>query len=308
MILDCHVHCYQYPEHFPEDKYIREVILPQRGPEAAEEVRQNLATPASKIISGMDEAGVGKSLVLGIKAGATAGVEVPNDYLAEEITPYNDRLAWACAVVMTDPGAPAEVERCVKEFGAVAIGELGPAYAGYRLDDPRCYPVYELARSLDMPLLIHAGTTIPNTSYLAHADLSALDALCVDFPDLKVVLAHFGDPFYQEAAFLLMKHPNLFADVSLMPGHAGLIPGKPARVNAPYLHLDLPLLYYFSQTAGDTDKLLWGSDNEGAKGSMEGFLGVNGRLAKMGMPTIADDAFERMFNENWQRVFPKISS
>ena len=307
MILDCHVHCYRYPEHFPEDKYIQEVIIPQRGLEAAEEVRQSLPTPASKIISGMEEAGVDKSLALAIKAGATAGVDVPNDYLAEEVKPHSDKLFWACSVVMTDPGAPAEVERCVKELGAVAIGELGPAYAGYRLDDPRCYPVYEVARSLDMPLVIHAGTTIPNTSYLEHADLSALDTVCVDFPELKVVLAHFGGPFYQEASFLLMKHPNLFADVSLMAGLAGLIPGRPARVSAPFLHLDFPLLYYFSQPAGDTDKLLWGSDNEGAKGSIEGFLGVNKRLEKMGVSTIPDDALERMFHENWQRVFPKIS-
>ena len=308
MILDCHTHHFRYPEHFPDDRYVTDVIIPLRGEEAADEIRKHLDRPASVILDLMDEAGVDKSLVLGFKAPETRYIDVAHDDLAKEVEPHGDRLSWACCVVMTEPNAATEVERCVKELGAVALGEVGPGYALHRMDDPRCFPVYEVAQSLDVPLLIHAGQSQPATAFFDHGDLKALDNVCVKFPGVKIVLCHFGDPFYQEAAFLLSKHHNLFADVSQMPGHAGVNPNKPARVTVPFFHLDNPLLYYFSMPIGDTDKLLWGSDMDTPKESMDGFSGVNGRLEKMGMPTIPEDAFHRMFHENWQRVFTKISS
>ena len=307
MIFDCHTHHFRYPDHFPDDKYVTDAIIPLRGEEAAEETRQHLDRPASVILDLMDEAGVDKSLVLGFKAPETMYIDVANNDLAEEVKPHRERLSWACCVVMTEPDAAKEVERCVKELGAAAIEEIGPGYALHRMDDPRCFPVYEVAQSLDVPILIHAGQNQPSNTLFDHGDLAALDAVCVKFPNVTIVLCHFGDPFYQEGAFLLSKHENLYADVSQMPGHAGLSPRKPARVSAPSLHIDLPLLYYFSMPLGDTDKLLWGSDMDTPKESLDGFRGVNGRLEKMGMPKIPEDALHRMFHENWQRVFTKIS-
>ena len=306
MIFDCHAHHFRYPEHFPDDKYVTEVIIPLRGEEAANEMRKHLDRPASVILDLMDEAGVDKSLVLGFKAPETMYIDVSNDDLAKEVKPHSDRLSWACCVVMTDPDAADEIARCVKELGAVAVGEVGPGYALHRMDDPRCFPSYEVAASLDVPILIHAGQCQPSNTFFDHGDLKALDNVCVKFPKTKIVLCHFGDPFFQEAAFLLSKHHNLYADVSLIPGHAGLTPSKTPRVPAPFLHCDMPLLYYFSMPIGDTDKLLWGSDMDTPKDSLDAFRGVNSRLEKMGMPKIPEDAMHRMFHENWQRVLTKI--
>jgi predicted TIM-barrel fold metal-dependent hydrolase len=100
---------------------------------------------------------VGRALLLGLKAGATLGIEVDNAYLAEAAAQYPEQLAWACCVTPTEPGAAEEVEPRVRDLGAAAVGELGPVYGGFRADDPRCFPVWETARDLDVPLLIHAG-------------------------------------------------------------------------------------------------------------------------------------------------------
>lgn len=307
MILDCHVHGWKYPDHFVHDFYFNKVVAHTRGQENMEEAKKHADRQAPRILASMDEAGIDRSLVIGMKSVKTLGIEVPNEFLADQVKPHSDRLSWACCVDMSEPDALSEVEHCVKGLGAVALGEIGPAYCNYRLDDRRCYPVYEVVRSLDVPLLIHAGPTLSSNAYHAHSDLVALDTLCVDFPELKVVLCHFGEPNYEEAAHLLIKHPNLFADISMMTYYAGVNPNRPARVTAPHLHLDYPLLYYFSQPARDTDKLIFGSDMENPKAALDGFGQVNGRLEKMGMPSIPKDAFHRMFHENWKRVFTKIS-
>ena len=307
-ILDCHVHVLRYPDHFPDNVYVDFTGARQRGV-SEEEIKRSADRPVERVLREMEEAGSDKALVLGLKSGTTLGWEVPNEYIGEVVKPHSDRLAWACAVVMTEEGAADEVQRCVKELGAVAIGEIGPGYGHFRIDDPRCYPVYEVARSLDVPLVIHAGPVVPPTAYLKYGNLEALDEVCVKFPDLKIVLCHFGQPYYQEAAHLMAKHPNLYADTSLMVRGSGLGSAGPTSPTMTYtpLHLEHPLLYYFSLPARDRDKLLWASDVELPKDALEGMRGVNKRLDEHGLPKIPQDAIERMFHENWLKVFPKIS-
>ena len=306
MILDCHLHTWLYPDHFPDDVYVNFTGARQRGL-SEEEIKQSADRRADRLLREMEEAGVDKGLVVGLKSGSTLGMEVPNEFVAEEVKPYPDKLSWACAVVMTEEGAAAEVEKCVKELGAVALGEIGPGYGHYRLDDPRCFPVYEVARSLDVPLLIHAGPTSPRTTHVKYGSLEALDEVCVNFPELKIVLCHFGEPHCEEAAHLMAKHLNLYADISMLPFAAGMSPGRTPTVSVPFFQLDHPLLFYFSVPARDKDKLIWGSDIQNPKDSLEAFRGVNQRLEKMGWPRIPEDAFERMFHENWRKAFTKIA-
>jgi predicted TIM-barrel fold metal-dependent hydrolase len=68
-----------------------------------------------------------------------------------------------------------------------------------------------------------------------------LDDVAIDFPDLRIVMAHGGRPLYmQEAFFVLRRHPRVWLDVSGIP---------PAR-----------LLEYFPRLAELADRVLWGTD------------------------------------------------
>jgi predicted TIM-barrel fold metal-dependent hydrolase len=67
-------------------------------------------------------------MLLGLKAGATLGIEVDNAYLAEAAAQYPEHFAWACCVTPTEPGSEEEVKHCVRDLGAAAVGELGPVY------------------------------------------------------------------------------------------------------------------------------------------------------------------------------------
>ena len=304
-LLDTHVHVWRYPEHF--NLSLRTGMMAPRPDMTEEEIKAQRDRPVERLVREME--GFNEyAIVVGLKSWSTLGIEVPNESLAECVKPYPGKLWWAAAVVLTDSGAAAEVEHCVKDLGAVALGEIGPGYGHFRVDDPRCFPVYEVARSLDVPLIIHSGPVNPPSAHLKYGDLQALDEVCVNFPELKIVLCHLGYPFYELADFLLTKHPNLYADVSLLPGRAGAVirAGGEPDVVYPYYQLDQPLHYYFSQAGAIRDKLLWATDNADHKTSIESFRGINGRLEKQGLPKIPDDAIERMFHENWRKVFPKI--
>jgi uncharacterized protein len=311
MIVDCHMHSWRYPQHFN-----REVILanmsPRRRGSSEEQLVKIWELPVEHYLDEMRQSEVGRALLLGLRAGATLGIDVDNDYLAEKVRQNPDAFAWACCVVPTEAGAAAEVERCVRDLGAIAVGELGPVYGGFRIDDPRCFPVWETARDLDVPLVIHAGPAQARWGHLKYGDLNAVDEIAIQFPALRIVICHLGYNRYEEAAFIVAKHENVFADISWLPQLAGfdrrVMPRYLPQVEYGYYHLIHPLLYYFTQTFGLTDKLVWGTDFPAGSPitGVETVNSVSRWLVDHGLPKIPDDTIRLLLHENWRKVFTKL--
>lgn len=311
MILDCHMHSWRYPTHFTRPVLFAN--MPKRRHGYNEEKLTSMwDLPVEGYLDQMDGV-VDKALLLGFKAGGSQGIEVPNEYLADLARSYPDKLVWACCVIPTEPGSAEEVQRWVLEHGAVAVGELGPAYSNYRLDDPRCFPVYDVAVQLDVPLVVHAGLVQSRFGRLKYADLMAVDEVAIEFPDLRIVICHLGYPRYEDGAFLVAKHENVYADIAWLAGLAAqdrrIVARNMPTVEYPYFHLAYPLLYYFAQTFGESDKLVWGTDYPAGtpRASQEPFLNINRWLQEQNLPNIPQDALTRIFHENWRKVFRNVT-
>ena len=70
--------------------------------------------------------------------------------------------------------------------------------------------VYATAEQAGRPVMIHTGTSIFPGARNRFADPMAVDDVAVDFPKLKIILAHAGRPLYMETAvFLVRRHPNV---------------------------------------------------------------------------------------------------
>ena len=139
MIVDCHMHAWRYPEHF--NKEVMLLNQPARRRRWPDEHFQAMWDMPVENYLKEAEGAVDKSILLALRSWDTFGVDIPNDYCADLVKQYPDRLEFCCCVVPTEEGAVQEVERCVKELGAVGLGELGPAYGGYYANDEKCYPV-----------------------------------------------------------------------------------------------------------------------------------------------------------------------
>ena len=117
----------------------------------------------------------------------------------------------------------------------------------HRVNDPRLYPVYEICRDRELPLMLHAGTSVFPGVRLRHADPYDFDDLAVDFPTLKLVLCHGGRGFwYQLAEFMIMRHERVYIDLS----------GLPPR----------NLLRYYPKLARFYPKFVFGTDFPGVPG------------------------------------------
>jgi predicted TIM-barrel fold metal-dependent hydrolase len=66
--------------------------------------------------------------------------------------------------------------------------------------------------------MFHTGTSIFPGARNKYGDPMYVDDVAVDFPKLKILLAHGGRPLWMENAFFLIRrHPNVFLDISGIP-------------------------------------------------------------------------------------------
>ena len=105
----------------------------------------------------------------------------------------------------------AVLEDGVTERGARGL-KLHPT-TGFYPDDPVCYPFYEKALELDVPVMFHTGTQ-PAPLKAKYARPVFVDSVAADFPDLKIIMAHVGHCWWEEAITLAGTKPNLYVEFS----------------------------------------------------------------------------------------------
>ena len=98
--------------------------------------------------------------------------------------------------------------------------KLYAGYTHYYLSDPVYTPFYELAQLYKKPVAVHMGVTVHAQALLRYCHPLLLDQVAVDFPNVRFVMCHYGNPWLMDAAAVLEKNDNVTADLS------GLIAGK----------------------------------------------------------------------------------
>ena len=133
-----------------------------------------------------------------------------------------------------------KLENYVKEDGIKGL-KLHPSYQFFYPNEARLYPLYNKTQELRIPVIFHIGTSIFKGTRLKYCDPIYLDDVAVDFPDLKIVMAHSGRGFWYDECFALSRlHKNVYMDIT------GLPPQN--------------LLSYFPELEKNADKVLFGSD------------------------------------------------
>ncbi|RKL69182.1 amidohydrolase [Salipaludibacillus neizhouensis] len=85
--------------------------------------------------------------------------------------------------------------------------------------------VYKLAKLHRIPVIFHSGDTYSERGLLKYAHPLTLDEVAVKHREVTFVMAHFGDPWMLDAAEIIYKNSNMYADLS------GLIVGDEEEVS-----------------------------------------------------------------------------
>jgi predicted TIM-barrel fold metal-dependent hydrolase len=97
--------------------------------------------------------------------------------------------------------------------------KMYPGYEHFHADNEFIvYPIADLCQEHNVPLMFHAGDVWDpeGTALLEYSyDVSlCVDRLAMEFPELKIVIAHFNFPKFMECANVMSKRDNVYADIS----------------------------------------------------------------------------------------------
>ena len=269
MIIDFHVHTAYYRSRTPD--YMD--LLQKGWGDRMDWMLQTYAAPEA-FIDLMDEAGVDYAVILAELAPITSGIAANED--VAQFCANSPRLIPFASIDPNTSQKPVEdLEELICNQGFRGL-KLYPTYQHFYPNDNKIYPLYAKAQELDIPVLLHIGSSIFTGSRLKYADPVFLDDVAVDFPNLSLLQAHSGRPFWYEKALALARiHENIYMEVS------GLPPQN--------------LLTYFPELERIAHKVIYGSDWPGVPTFKENIIAVQ-RL------NINEEAKKMILGENAARL------
>jgi uncharacterized protein len=167
----------------------------------------------------MDEVGVDKAMIMGQSCEPFKARTRP-EIVAEVVAKYPDRFIGfhACDPIGYADDGPAQLERAVKELG-LRGAKVFPGYNNGYPNDARLFPVYQKADELKIPVTVHTGYTVTHSGPNSYAPLMQqyplyLEEVAATFPNLKIIMAHFANPWAEDAIQLMRKYDNVYADTA----------------------------------------------------------------------------------------------
>jgi len=139
----------------------------------------------------------------------------------------------------------------IAEFAAQGFKGLKVINPKHNYDDDAYFPAYETAAAQGMVILFHTGFVAPSVVGQQKRSSSArmrpiyLESIARSYPEMTLVGAHFGAPWFAEAAVMMRTISNIYFDIS-----------GGAFWNPPALFSDLTLqLVVFGKFIFGTDSL-----------------------------------------------------
>lgn len=238
MIIDSHLHAGEYLLHYTED-FAAQMMDSIGAPNEA------ITTHIPTLLAEMDAAGIDKVFLLAFDAQRTLGVKVPNEYVAEICRTHSDRFIGFCSVDAGVPGAAEIVQYSARTLGLRGV-KTAPAYIHLSPSDRCWYDTYEVAQSLNLPILVHTGFTPSKRAAARFFPPMLLSQAARDFPRLRFIMAHLGTPWISSSLDMLATLPNLYADLSIFGWYQPIEALVDALTSA--------------RKKGVLDRLLWGTD------------------------------------------------
>lgn len=126
-----------------------------------------------------------------------------------------------------------------------------PGYEPFYPNDSRLKVFYDMAIEYDVPVMFHSGDTYAPTGKVKFSHPLQIDDLAVDYPKLKIVICHVGNPWIRDCMEVVYKNDNVYADIS------GLVLGDFSDKFERFMKKEIEEMITY---AGNPKYLLYGTD------------------------------------------------
>lgn len=285
MIVDCHVNVYEDSQ-----------ILPLYGQIAGIARAGGFKIQADPATVEAAMRDVDRAIVFSLRYADSIGIDGDDEVTARLVARDPKKfVGFACL----DPRMPNCMDllvHAVEDLGLKGV-KFGPIYNGVSLLDPRLEPVYRYLVKKNLPLTMHMGTTFGQNAPIEYGRPLDVDAVARRHPDLKMIMAHMGHPWYEECIVVARKNANVYCEVS-------------ALYYRPWQFYNILVC---AQEYGIVarDKIFWGTDFPftTVADSIAGFKRVNDQIEGTKLPRIADETIARILHSNplahwWHGGYP----
>jgi predicted TIM-barrel fold metal-dependent hydrolase len=113
-----------------------------------------------------------------------------------------------------------EARRMITEYGVKGF-KFHPPLQNFDPSDRMAWPLYEVIAEHKLPAIFHTGHSGLGSGMpggggvrLKYGQPILVDDVAVDFPDMKIILAHPSWPWTDESLSMAMHKPNVYIDLS----------------------------------------------------------------------------------------------
>jgi uncharacterized protein len=279
MITDCHVHIQPIELFNPEA-----LALMKKSRKDFDRVAEYCRSPKA-FLKHLDDIGIDRAVLINYVAPEVIGfTPAVNEFIANYVKEDPTRLI-PCGSV--HPRHTTNVLADMEQIVRLGI-RLIKIHPPHQLLYPNDYVhgvkeleiIYRAAEANGIPVMVHTGTSIFPGARNKYGDPIYVDDVAVDFPRLKILLAHGGRPLWMNTAFFLIRrHRNVYLDIS----------GIPPKT----------LLRYFPRLEEIAHKTLFGTDWPGP-----GVPEIANNLAEFKSLPISDAAKQQILSKTALEMWP----
>jgi uncharacterized protein len=240
LITDCHIHIGPLELFKPQ---ALEVIKHKRANFA--EIEEYCRSPKA-FLKYLDLCGVDRAVLINYVAPEVIGFTPAVNQFVADYTSHDPKRLLSCGSL--HPRHTTNIMADVEQILRLGLRMI-KIHPPHQLLFPNDYLngvkeleiIYRAAEANGIPVMFHTGTSVFPGARNKYGDPIYVDDVAVDFPKLKIILAHGGRPLWMHTAFfLLRRHANVHLDISGIPPKA--------------------LLKYFPRLNEIAHKTLFGSD------------------------------------------------
>ena len=290
--------------HFFSSSFLRALGL-QAGLEEAEELAGNVAgrlewdNPGSNLqlagrwIEELDREGVNR-------IGLIASLPGEETSVAEAVKAFPERLVGQFMVDPRQADAVSRTRHAFEELGLRVVC-LFPAMHHYCLDSDEAMGILEVADELNGAAFVHCGVLslgvrkklgLPSPFDVRLGNPLDLQRATNSFPQLPIVIPHFGAGFFREVLVMADLHPGIYLDTSSSNSWVKYSP-----------NLDLQTVFSTAFEVVGSERLLFGTDSSFFPRGWQGSI-LRTQLAILNHLGIAKQGQEALFGANFDRLFP----
>ena len=214
--IDVHVHA-EVSCHDPEDPVMAQFFDAASAYFKAPRERPKMP----EIIQLYRESGIALVLFT-VDAESAMGAKRVSNYEVAEQAAKNDDICIAFASIDPHKGkyGALEARDLVENYGVKGFKFHGIAQNAHPADR-MAYPIYEVIAEYGLPAIFHTGHSGMGTGMrggggmrLKYGEPMLIDDVAVDFPDMKIILAHPSWPWVDQSLSMALHKDNVFIDLS----------------------------------------------------------------------------------------------